>query len=59
MAGSMKIDRDIMELARRNLSVEQIANMLKIKPPTVIKTGLRLGIYFPPTRKQDRRRKKK
>jgi hypothetical protein len=47
MGGSMKIDRYVMELARGNLSVEQIATSLKIKPHTVIKTGLRLGIYFP------------
>jgi hypothetical protein len=57
MGGSMKIDRDVIELARSRLSVEQIAAKLKLQPKTVIKTGLRLGIYFPPIRKQDRRRK--
>jgi hypothetical protein len=58
MGGSMKIDRDVVEFARRKLSVEQIATKLKLQPKTVIKTGLRLGISFPPLRNQDRRRKK-
>jgi hypothetical protein len=48
MAGSMKTDRDVMELARSKLSVEQIAAKLKLTRKTVIKTGRRLGIYFPP-----------
>jgi hypothetical protein len=48
MGGSMKTDRDVMELARDKLSVEQIATKLKLTRKTVIKTGRRLGIYFPP-----------
>jgi len=40
----MKIDRDVVELARSKLSVEQIAAKLKIKPLTVVKTCRRLGI---------------
>jgi DNA-binding CsgD family transcriptional regulator len=57
MGGSMKTDRDVMELARDKLSVEQIATKLKIKSHTVIKTGRRLGIYLRPQRKPDGRRK--
>jgi hypothetical protein len=53
MGGSMKTDRDVMELAHGKLSVEQIATALKITPKTVIKTGLRLGIYFPPLLKRN------
>jgi hypothetical protein len=49
----MKTDRDLMELARGHFNAEQIATRLKLKPKTVIKKGLRLGIYFP---KQNRRR---
>jgi hypothetical protein len=48
MGGSMKTDRGVMELARGNLSVEQIAVKLKTTPKTVFKAGKRLGIYFPP-----------
>jgi DNA-binding CsgD family transcriptional regulator len=59
MGGSMKTDRDVMELARDKLSVEQIATKLKITPKTVIKTGRRLGIYLRPLRKPDGRRKTK
>jgi hypothetical protein len=59
VGGSMKTDRDVTELARGKLSVEQIATKLKIKPHTVIKTGLRLGVYFPPFRKPDARWKMK
>jgi DNA-binding CsgD family transcriptional regulator len=51
------MDRDVMELARGKLSVEQIATKLKIKSHTVIKTGRRLGIYLRPQRKPDGRRK--
>ena len=43
----MKTDRDLMELARGHFNAEQIATRLKLKPKTVIKKGLRLGIYFP------------
>ncbi len=59
MGGSMKIDRDVIELARSKLSVEYIAAKLKIKLLTVVKTGRRLGIYLQPPRKRDRRRKMK
>ena len=59
MGGSMKTDRDVMELARDKLSVEQIATKLKITPKTVIKTSWRLGIYLRPLRKPDGRRKTK
>lgn len=45
---SMKTDRRVIELARDKLSVEQIATKLKMTPKLVIKTGRRLGIYFPP-----------
>jgi DNA-binding CsgD family transcriptional regulator len=55
----MKTDRDVMELARDKLSVEQIATKLKITPKTVIKTSRRLGIYLRPQHKPDRRRKTK
>ena len=59
MGGSMKTDRDVMELARDKLSVEQIATKLKITPKTVIKTSRRLGINLRPQHKPDRRRKTK
>jgi hypothetical protein len=60
MGGSLKKDRDVMELARSKLSVEQIAAKLKLKPNTVIKTGRRLGIFFPPLAlKRNGRRKTK
>jgi hypothetical protein len=53
----MKMDRDLMELARGNFSAEQIGIKLNLKPKTVIKTGRRLGIYFPPLElKQNGRR---
>ena len=44
----MKWDRDLMEMAGRNLSVEQIAAKLKSTPKTVFRAGRRLGIYFTP-----------
>ena len=57
---AMKRDRDLMELARAKLSVEQIATKLKITPKLVFKTGRRLGIYFPPLElKRNGRRKTK
>jgi hypothetical protein len=56
----MKMDRDVIQLARDKLSVEQIAAKLKLKPKAVIKTGRRLGIYFPPPElKRNGRRKTK
>jgi DNA-binding NarL/FixJ family response regulator len=41
MGGSMKTDRDVMELARDKLSVEQIATKLKITPKTVNQLAIR------------------
>jgi hypothetical protein len=35
----MKMDRDLMELARGNFSAEQIGIKLNLKSKTVIKTG--------------------
>jgi hypothetical protein len=59
MGWPMKTERDLIALARGRLSVEQIAAKLKIEPPAVIKISRRLGIYFEPPRKVDRRRKAK
>jgi hypothetical protein len=53
----IKMDRDLTELARGNFSAEQIGIKLNLKPKTVVKTGRRLGIYFPPLElKQNGRR---
>ena len=56
----MKRDRDVMELAHDNLSVEQIAAKLKTTPKRVFLAGRRLGVYFPPLKlKPNGRRKAK
>ena len=55
----MKTDRAVIALARGKLSLEQIATKLKLKPFTVIKTGRRLGIYFPPIKHEPTSQRKK
>jgi hypothetical protein len=56
----MKRDRDLIQMSRSKLSVEQIAAKLKSTPKTVFMAGRRLGIYFPPLkRKTDGRHKRK
>lgn len=60
MGRSMKRDRDVIEMARSKLGVEQIAAKLKTTPKAVFMAGRRLGIYFPPLKiKQNGRRKAK
>jgi hypothetical protein len=59
MPWSMKMERNVAQLAGGDLGVEQIASKLKIEPQAVIKIGRRLGIYLKPSRKRDGRRKKK
>jgi hypothetical protein len=44
MSWSMKTDRDLMELARANRTVEQIAASLKLAPQSVLKIARRSGI---------------
>jgi Mn-dependent DtxR family transcriptional regulator len=41
---SMKKDRELIELARTNPSVERIAARLDMSPKSVIKAAKRLGI---------------
>jgi hypothetical protein len=43
----MKMDRDLIELARGNFNAEQIGIKLNLTPKTVIKMGRRLGVSFP------------
>ncbi len=55
---SMKKERDLMQLARENLSVEQIAAKLATRPGTVSKLALRLGVKLRPiAAKRNGRRK--
>jgi hypothetical protein len=44
----MKKDRELIQLAKANLSVEQIAIRMKSDPARMLKVAKRLGIYFPP-----------
>jgi hypothetical protein len=48
MALPMKRDRELIQLARANLSVEQISTRMKLAPATVIKTAKRLGLRVSP-----------
>jgi hypothetical protein len=48
MAWPMKKDRELIQLARANLSVEQIATRMKLAPARVIKIARRLGLNVPP-----------
>jgi hypothetical protein len=48
----MKTERAVVQLARRNLGVKQIAKKLNIHPQSVIKTGRSLGIYFTPLERE-------
>jgi hypothetical protein len=48
MSWSMKVERDVVQLAASDLSVDQIATKLKIRPKALIKMGRRLGIRFHP-----------
>jgi hypothetical protein len=43
----MKKDRDLIRLARENLSVEQIASRMKAAPAKVLVVAKRLGIRVP------------
>jgi hypothetical protein len=60
MIWPLKTERGVVELARDNLDVEQIATKLNINPEAVVRIGRRLGIYFPPIKpKRTARRKTK
>jgi|GEM_PF-2786829 hypothetical protein len=48
MPWSMKMERDLIQLAGSGLKTEQIATKLKLSPQAVIKIGLRVGIRFSP-----------
>jgi hypothetical protein len=48
MGWSMKNDRDLMQLAVANLSVDEIANRMKSGPERILKVAKRLGIRLPP-----------
>jgi hypothetical protein len=57
---SMKTDRDLIELARANMSVDRIAAKLEVAPASVVKAAKRLGISLGPQPvKRDRRFKAK
>jgi hypothetical protein len=45
---SMKRDRALIQLARANAGVDQIASKLKVAPEAVFKAAKRLGIYLGP-----------
>jgi hypothetical protein len=45
---SMKRDRALIQLARTNAGVDQIATKLKVAPVAVLKAAKRLGIYLGP-----------
>jgi hypothetical protein len=60
MGWSMKNDRDLMQLAVANLSVDEIANRMKSGPERILKVAKRLGIHLPPiVPKRDGKRKAK
>jgi hypothetical protein len=44
MSWSMKKDRQLIKLARENLSVEKIAHLLDVAAPQIVKSARRLGI---------------
>jgi hypothetical protein len=44
----MQNDRELIELARANLSVEQIATKMKFAPAKIIKVVKWLGLHPPP-----------
>ena len=46
MAWSMKKERELIQLAREDVSVEQIANRMKFAPAAIIKAGRRLGLHL-------------
>jgi hypothetical protein len=48
MGWSMKKDRDLMQFALANLSVDEIANRMKSGPERILKVAKRLGIHLPP-----------
>jgi hypothetical protein len=48
MAWSMKKDRQLIDLARANLSVEQFTNKMRLAPATVVRIAMRLGLHLPP-----------
>jgi hypothetical protein len=45
---SMRRDRALIQLARANVGVDQIASRLKVAPVAVLKAAKRLGIYLGP-----------
>jgi hypothetical protein len=45
---SMKRDRALIQLARANVGVDQIATRLKAAPVAVLKAAKRLGVYLGP-----------
>lgn len=59
MTGHMKRDRDLVQMASRNLSVEQIAAKLKSRPITVFMAARRLGIYLPPLKRKSKELRKR
>jgi hypothetical protein len=46
---SMKKDRELIQLARSNLSLDQIAAKMKTTHATARKVAKRLGVHLPPS----------
>jgi hypothetical protein len=44
----MKKERELIQLARANLSVQQIATKTRLAPERVLKAAKRLGFDLPP-----------
>jgi len=44
----MKKERELIQLARANVGVEQIATRMKLAPASVLKAAKRLGLDLPP-----------
>jgi transcriptional regulator with GAF, ATPase, and Fis domain len=48
---SMKVERQLIQLANSNLTVDQIAAKLDMAPASIIKVAKRLGISLKPTKR--------
>jgi hypothetical protein len=49
MGWSMKKERELIQLARSNRTVDQIAKRLDAAPPSIVKVAKRLGISLKST----------
>jgi hypothetical protein len=46
----MRKERELIQLARAILRVEQISTKMKFAPAAIVKAGRRLGLHLPPIR---------